>query len=44
MTLSKLKKLWRIGYLLNIDANPKTVKGQKLGFMTAVLYVKSLAL
>lgn len=25
--------------LLNIDANPKTVKGQKLGFMTAILYL-----
>lgn len=25
--------------LLNIDANPKTVKGQKLGYMTAVLYL-----
>ncbi len=39
MTLSKLKKLWGFGYLLNIDANPKTVKGQKLGYMTAVLYL-----
>lgn len=39
MTLTLLKKLWRIGYLLNIDANPKTVKGQKLGYMTAVLYL-----
>ena len=39
MTLSKLKKLWRFSYLLNIDANPKTVKGQKLGYMTAVLYL-----
>jgi len=25
--------------LLNIDANPKTVKGQKRGYMTAVLYL-----
>ncbi|KKN10938.1 hypothetical protein LCGC14_1031670 [marine sediment metagenome] len=25
--------------LLNIDANAKTVKGQKLGFMTAILYL-----
>lgn len=25
--------------LLNIDANPKTVKGQKKGYMTAVLYL-----
>lgn len=25
--------------LLNIDANPKTVKGQKLNFMTAVMYL-----
>lgn len=25
--------------LLNIDANPKTVKGQKFGYMTAVLYL-----
>lgn len=25
--------------LLNIDANPKTVKGQKFGFMTAILYL-----
>ena len=25
--------------LFNIDANPKTVKGQKLGFITAVLYM-----
>lgn len=25
--------------LLNIDANAKTVKGQKIGFMTAVLYL-----
>jgi hypothetical protein len=25
--------------LLNIDANPKTVKGQAFGFMTAVLYL-----
>lgn len=25
--------------LLNIDSNPKTVKGQKRGFMTAVLYL-----
>jgi hypothetical protein len=25
--------------LLNIDANPKTVKGQKLGYMTAILYL-----
>ncbi|MDJ0764836.1 MAG: hypothetical protein QNJ97_17780 [Myxococcota bacterium] len=25
--------------LLNIDANPKTVKGQKQGYMTAVLYL-----
>ena len=25
--------------LLNIDANPKTIKGQKKGFMTAVLYL-----
>lgn len=39
MTLTKLKKLWRFSYLLNIDANPKTVKGQKLGYMTAVLYL-----
>lgn len=25
--------------LLNIDGNPKTVKGQKLGFLTAILYL-----
>lgn len=25
--------------LLNIDANAKTIKGQKLGFMTAILYL-----
>ena len=25
--------------LLNVDANPKTVKGQKLGYITAVLYL-----
>jgi hypothetical protein len=25
--------------LLNIDANPKTIKGQKRGYMTAVLYL-----
>jgi hypothetical protein len=25
--------------LLNIDANPKTVKGQKKGYMTAILYL-----
>lgn len=25
--------------LLNIDANPKTVKGQKVGYMTGVLYL-----
>ena len=25
--------------LLNIDANPKTVKGQKVGYMTAILYL-----
>ena len=25
--------------LLNVDANPKTVKGQKRGYMTAVLYL-----
>jgi len=25
--------------LLNIDANPKTVKGQKRGYMTAILYL-----
>lgn len=25
--------------LLNIDANPKTIKGQKKGYMTAVLYL-----
>ena len=25
--------------LLNLDANPKTVKGQKRGYMTAVLYL-----
>lgn len=39
MILRKLKQLWSIGYLLNIDANPKTVKGQKRGYMTAVLYL-----
>lgn len=39
MTLKLLKKLWGIGYLLNIDANPKTIKGQKRGYMTAVLYL-----
>ena len=25
--------------LLNVDANPKTVKGQKKGYITAVLYL-----
>jgi len=44
MTLKQLKKVWGIGYLLNIDANPKTVKGQKLGFMTAVLYLAPYSL
>lgn len=39
MTLDQLKRIWGFGYLLNIDANPKTVKGQKLGYMTAVLYL-----
>lgn len=39
MTLKQLKQLWSIGYLLNIDANPKTIKGQKKGYITAVLYL-----
>lgn len=30
--------------LLNIDANPKTVKGQKAGFLTAVLYLSPASL
>jgi len=25
--------------LLNIDGNPKTIKGQKRGYMTAILYL-----
>jgi hypothetical protein len=28
-----------VAALLNIDANPKTIKGQKQGYMTAVLYL-----
>jgi len=35
LPFSKSKKL------LNIDKNAKTVKGQKFGYMTAILYLAS---
>lgn len=39
MNTKQLKEQHGFSYLLNIDANPKTVKGQKRGYMTAILYL-----
>ena len=32
-------KLYKSKKLLNIDDNPKTIKGQKYKYMTAILYL-----
>ena len=32
-------KLYKSKKLLNIDNNPKTIKGQKYNYMTAILYL-----
>jgi hypothetical protein len=32
-------KLYKSKKLLNVDNNPKTIKGQKYKFMTAILYL-----
>ena len=34
-----LMKLYKSKKLLNIDDNPKTIKGQKYKYMTAILYL-----
>lgn len=39
MNSAQLREKHGFGYLLGVDSNPKTVKGQKRGYLTAIMYL-----